>query len=249
MAQRLRTPPISRPSTMPRALPSDSLYHAPPVALANRNSVPAVVAPGTKTSLTFLELTLPAPHSGEIWGRTSLCAMPVAFAGRSMELSAMSARFVICFPLLENYVLVRIFNPVLIFNPTFLIVCLILQYVPCKQERESKLCKRCTAPLPPAPKRMRAASPQTVPKKVSAPSIAALWHLGPPLLFAFFLTLFLILFFNRYTAASFFPRSVPYFFLWPKECVVLVMKTTHYLCDAHTKQNPPKKNIPLSLFH
>jgi len=45
------------------------------------------------------------------------------------------------------------------------VVCDACQYVPCKQERESKSCKRCSAPLAPANKRMRAASPQTVPKK------------------------------------------------------------------------------------
>lgn len=54
------------------------------------------------------------------------------------------------------------------------VVCDVCQYVPCKQERESKLCKRCTAPLPPAPKRIRAASPQTVPKKSSTSSIVAM---------------------------------------------------------------------------
>lgn len=45
------------------------------------------------------------------------------------------------------------------------VVCDSCQYVPCKQERESKSCKRCLAPLPPAPKRIRAPSPPAVPKK------------------------------------------------------------------------------------
>eukprot|EP00047_Mylnosiga_fluctuans_P012832 m.28004 g.28004 ORF g.28004 m.28004 type:complete len:251 (+) comp4486_c0_seq1:87-839(+) len=47
------------------------------------------------------------------------------------------------------------------------VICEACQYVPCKQERERKLCKRCSAVLPPAPKRIRAASPQTVPRKVA----------------------------------------------------------------------------------
>eukprot|EP00047_Mylnosiga_fluctuans_P001412 m.220178 g.220178 ORF g.220178 m.220178 type:complete len:249 (+) comp10327_c0_seq1:85-831(+) len=46
------------------------------------------------------------------------------------------------------------------------VVCDVCQYVPCKQERESKTCKRCQAALPPSTKRARAASPQTVPKKL-----------------------------------------------------------------------------------
>jgi len=45
------------------------------------------------------------------------------------------------------------------------VVCDVCSYVPCKQERERKYCKRCSSVLPAAPKRMRAASPQTVPKK------------------------------------------------------------------------------------
>jgi len=45
------------------------------------------------------------------------------------------------------------------------VVCDACQYVPCKQERESKICKRCHAPLSPAHKRIRAVSPQSFPKK------------------------------------------------------------------------------------
>lgn len=39
------------------------------------------------------------------------------------------------------------------------VVCDECQYVPCKQERENKHCKRCSAQLPPANKRIRPASP------------------------------------------------------------------------------------------
>ncbi len=45
------------------------------------------------------------------------------------------------------------------------VVCDECQYVPCKQERENKNCKRCSAPLPPATKRIRPCSPITEPKK------------------------------------------------------------------------------------
>lgn len=48
------------------------------------------------------------------------------------------------------------------------IVCDVCQYVPCKQERENKNCKRCSAVLPMSAKRVRVMSPQTVqtvPKK------------------------------------------------------------------------------------
>ena len=50
------------------------------------------------------------------------------------------------------------------------IVCDVCQYVPCKQERENKYCKRCTALLPPPNKRARANSPQTVPTPSTTPT-------------------------------------------------------------------------------